>query len=89
MAKSGLSLLVAKTQCLLATGTEQNQKLELSELQYFHGFQKKQPSDIICLLLMVYNVILNASYNRVPNTSISRHFFLYLSSKFFMYSSCF
>ena len=88
MTKCGFNLLVAETERLLATGIEQNWKVR-SEIQNFHGFQKKQPSEIFCLLLMVYNVMLNVSDKRVPNTSISKHFFLYLSSKFLMYSSCF
>lgn len=88
MAKCGFNLLVAETEWPLATGIEQNWKMR-SEIQNFHAFQKRQPSDIFCLLLKVYNVMLNVSDKRVPNTSTSRHFFLYLSSKFFMYSSCF
>jgi len=57
MAKCGFNLIVDETEWLLATGIEQNWKMR-SEIQNFHGFQKKQPSDIFCLLLMVYNVML-------------------------------
>ena len=56
-AKCGFNLLVDETEWLLATGIEQNWK-KRSEIQNFHGFQKKQLSDIFCLLLMVYNVML-------------------------------
>ena len=40
MAKCGFHLLVAETERLLATGIEQNWKVR-SEIQNFHGFQKK------------------------------------------------
>ena len=50
MAKCGFNLLVAETEWLLATGIEQNWKMR-GEIQNFHDFQKKKPSDIFCLLI--------------------------------------